>query len=75
MPTSKQLHVVTFRIDLPIWKKFLKTCKNKDLSGSQVLRNYINLIVTQKLRIMDKKVYEYRKAAQPAPSDSPTPKP
>jgi len=75
MPAPNQLHIATFRIDLCTWKKFLKTCKHKDISASQVLRNYINLIVTKKLRIMDKLVWEHRKAAQPGPSNSSTLKP
>lgn len=59
-----QQHIVTFRIDPKVWKEFLKICKSKDMSGSQVLRNYIGMIVNKKLRIMDKKVWEERKAKQ-----------
>ena len=55
-------HIVTFRIDPRLWQKFIKLCRSKDMSGSQVLRNYISLIVNKKLRIMDKKVWEHRKA-------------
>ena len=57
-----QHHIVTFRIDPRLWQKFMKICRSKDMSGSQVLRNYITLIVDKRLRIMDKKVWEHRKA-------------
>lgn len=63
MAASKDLHVVTFRIEPKIWKKFLSICKKEDLSGSQVLRNYINLIVTQELSIKDMKLWEQRKTS------------
>ncbi|MBA7658407.1 hypothetical protein ES703_66358 [subsurface metagenome] len=67
MPGLKQPKVVTFKIDQDIWWDFLRICRTHDMSGSQVLRNYVNLIVTKKLRIMDKKVYEHRKAKTPGP--------
>lgn len=54
-------HIVTFRVDREQWSKFLEICHEKDMSGSQVLRNYISLIVAGKLRVMDKKVWEHRK--------------
>ena len=57
-----QQHIVTFRADPKVWQKFLKICRTKDMTGSQVLRNYMTLIVNGKLRIMDKKVWEQRKA-------------
>lgn len=61
---AKKHHIVTFRIHPRLWKEFLNICGEKDMSGSQVLRNYIALIVDGKLRIMDKKVWEHRAAAQ-----------
>ena len=61
MAKAKQ-NIVSFKIDRKPWQKFLKICRGKDMSGSQVLRNYITLIVDKKLRIMDKRVWEQRKA-------------
>jgi len=61
---QKKDHIVTFRIDPKLWKTFLSICKKKDISGSQVLRNYISLIVDKKLRIMDKKVWEFRQTKE-----------
>lgn len=52
MPSSKQPHLVSFRIDPPTWKKFLTVCRSKDMTGSQVLRHYINLVATKKFQII-----------------------
>lgn len=69
MPAPSQRSLVTFNIDQLTWWDFLRICKSHDMSGSQVLRNYVNLIVTGKLKIMDKEVRADRKAKQPGPSD------
>lgn len=50
---------VSFRIGRTRWNEFLNICHDKDMSGSQVLRNYILLICDKKLTIPDKRVWEY----------------
>lgn len=56
MSKSKDLRLVTFKVESKVWKKFLRICSKKDLSGSQVLRDYINLLVQEKLILLGKKI-------------------
>lgn len=56
MPGKGNWQLATLRVEPKLWKRFLKICTSKDLTGSQVLRDYINLIATEKLSLLDKKV-------------------
>jgi hypothetical protein len=52
--------LVSFRVDPKTWHEFLNICHDKDMSGSQVLRNYVGLVVKRVLRIADKRMWEHR---------------
>jgi len=67
MAGFKKRKLVTFNIDPDVWWQFLNICRSHDMSGSQVLRNHVNHIITGKLRLTDKEISEHRKAAQPDP--------
>lgn len=57
MAANKHHRLVSFRVDSARWKKFLQACSKKDLSGSEVLRYYVDLVATEKISLLDKKAW------------------
>lgn len=51
-------HIVNLRVDPVQWDLFLLICHEKDVTASQVLRNYINMIVSKKYSINEKLVID-----------------
>lgn len=63
MPQPKEFDLVSFRMDRRKWLKFVKLCRSKDRTASEVLRNYINLTLSTKLQTVDA---QYRVDHKPA---------
>lgn len=57
MAAKNHHRLVSFRVDSAKWKKFLQACSKKDLSGSEVLRFYIDLVATEKVSLLSVKTW------------------
>lgn len=69
MAASKEFKLVSFRMDLSTWQQFLTICRSKDTSASAVLRNYIDLITSNKYEILDPPSIQFRPSTQKDESD------
>lgn len=69
MARPKQMDLVSFRCHRPTWLKFLAACRSKDRSASAVLRNYVDLIASNKFQILDPPAIQFRASTEPGPHD------